>query len=488
MTVLVRGANSYFMGARAFLLDEDKETASDWANEHITYNPAIKWVLGRYAEADNPNSNRQAWSLEDLRLARSSVNHAPMNLLHQPKNIVGAFTASEMIYPTDAASEDGEPANPYIETLGAFWRYYFPNELAVVQAAHDEGSLFFSMECVADTVTFKLDGAEETFPYKGPQDASYGDWNGQPAERWLNKPHFIGGALIIPPARPGWNKAEIKSIAQYVETHAEMAEQIYTDVADQAPHLDGDAVERITNELLTKGMTDEELGETSKNSIYFSDMSNNEEDTKGRSQVNQGGDNMSETHTYSEKELQAAIAEAVAPLKAELDELKNQADVEAADARIVELQAAFDAEVSGLKAELDAKTAEVEAAKADRDAVVEWLEAEAKASADAAERAERMESRSAKVAEVANFSAEYIEENKERWADMDEASFDALVTNVEAAIAAVSTKEEETSTEVTTSTETAMNNERETAGAADKWADFRDLGRASVHGTDFSTL
>lgn len=91
-------------------------------------NHAIKWVIAKYVEADNPNSNGQSWSLEDLRMAQPSINYAPMNMLHKSNHIVGAYVANEMIYPTvdDDSESAEEAANPYIETVGAFWRYYFP--------------------------------------------------------------------------------------------------------------------------------------------------------------------------------------------------------------------------------------------------------------------------------------------------------------------------------------------------------------------------
>jgi hypothetical protein len=149
MTVVIEGKNSFFLGDRAELLPTDRDLA--WAEQYVKPNPALKYVLGRYVEADRANHNRQYWALNDLLMSQPSIQHAPMNLLHAPRSAVGTFIASEMMYPVAGETQENafEYDNPYIEALGAFWTYYFPQEFKLVEAAHASGNLFFSMECIS---------------------------------------------------------------------------------------------------------------------------------------------------------------------------------------------------------------------------------------------------------------------------------------------------------------------------------------------------
>lgn len=469
MTTLYRGENSYFMGAQAFLLDSDREMASDWASKHVSNNPAIKWVLGRFAEADNPNNNKQAWALEDLRIHQPSIDHAPMNMVHQAKHIVGAYVATEMIYPTNESAA-GEPANPYVEALGAFWRYYFPAEYDAVQKAHDEGSLYFSMECVAQSVTFEdvASGRKEEFPYRGPFDPSYGDWNNdRSATRWLNKPHFLAGALIVPPVKPGWSNATIKSLSQYMDQNADVAQQVYESVEAQSPHLSSDVIEAITIGLMQGDIKEEWAGMVS-DSIPSSGLPKNSSEPStdvSASATPQGGDM---DKTYTEDDLAVAIAKALEPVQAELETFKTQADAEAQAAKIAEIEEAHAAEVAALQQKLDESVIAATAATEAHDAVVAWLESAAAEIAEAAVRAERTDERVSKVKEVANFSDEFVAENTERWVAMSDEEFDATVGGYAAAIAAAVKPSEKKEPEVDLST--AMAGERDTAGANDKSA------------------
>lgn len=490
MTTLIRGTNSYFMGAQAFLLDEstERETASEWATKHVKTNPAIKWILGRYVEADNPNNNRQAWALEDLRLAQPTVDHAPMNMIHQAHNIVGAYVATEMIYPTESA-DDGGIQNPYVEALAAFWKYYFPEELAVVQKAHDEGQLYFSMECVAKSLKFEdpTSGDTQEFAYKGPFHDSYGTWNERAdAIRWLNEPHFLGGALIVPPVKPGWSKADIKSLASYVQEHQEIAEAVYASVEQQSPHLSPKEIEGITLGLI-QGQIDEEWSSLVENSNSADHLSNNNtyENSDGTaSEVShpQGGD----MSTYTEDELKAAVAEAVKPLVAEVEALKAQADADAVETRIAEMTAKFETDLAEVQAALDAATIEAQVAKAEREDVIAYLAAEVQAAEEATARAEREGARLAAVKEAANFPDEFVAAHTERWVAMSDEDFDATIEGYKVAAESAKAVKEEAPAAPTAAASTAMNAERETAGAGN--SDLGDVMRLRFKGIDPRTV
>lgn len=252
MTVLVEGANSYYLGTQALLLDDDREIASSWASKHIVSNAAIKWVIGKYVEADNANYNGQYWSLADLQMKSPTILHSPMNMNHQQKKIVGAFVAAEMMYPRDDSADANPMAHPYIETLGAFWKYYFPDELAVVESAFRAGECFLSMECVSSSITCGgADGCGETFPYDGPRSPTYcAHLLGPTAVKQLNDPHFLAGALIIPPAQPGWGGAEVKELSKLITEQTESANRIDQEIATEMPDLDWKKREQIVLQLL----------------------------------------------------------------------------------------------------------------------------------------------------------------------------------------------------------------------------------------------
>lgn len=237
MTILIEGDNSFIISAHAHLINDEREVASAWASKHIQPNPAIKWILGNYVEADRANYNKQYWTYADLRMSQPTVNHAPLNILHRPKHIVGAFTASEMIYPkTEEADDSG---HPYIEALAAMWKTYFPEEMRIVENAHNQGSLFFSMECVAHSITCSGDnGCSKEYAFVGPKSETYCVHLNEGASiKQLNKPHFLGGALIFPPAAPGWGGANITEISNLLAKYEEQVPDIYRALKAEADHL-----------------------------------------------------------------------------------------------------------------------------------------------------------------------------------------------------------------------------------------------------------
>lgn len=258
MTILIEGDKSFIISAQAHLISNEREVASNWASKHIKPNPAIKWILGNYVEADKANYNKQFWTYDDLRMAQPTVEHAPLNILHRPKHIVGAFTATEMIYPNNEAAADATSdspmvgSNPYIEALAAFWTAYFPDELAIVEMAHNQGSLFFSMECVSDTITCAGDnGCGQEFAFKGPKSDTYcAHLNENASIKQLNKPLFLAGALIFPPASPGWGGASINEISNLLAKYEEQVPAIYEAIKAEADHLTELQVEEVVVEHL----------------------------------------------------------------------------------------------------------------------------------------------------------------------------------------------------------------------------------------------
>jgi hypothetical protein len=235
MSVFLEGKSSFWLAGPAQLLGENKHEIA-WAERRIKESPALRWVLGKYVEADNANSNKQYWSFDDLQAARPSIVDSPLNLLHAPRAVVGHFVDAEMMFPVTA--DDG--AHPFIEALACFYSFYFPEELNKVAKAHAEGKLAFSMECVSESVTCSgPGGCEQEFAYQGPTHASYcAHLNNYSSIKRLNKPRFLAGALIFPPIQPGWKNAKVKELSELVQQCADEAEAAYDGFSKDFSYLD----------------------------------------------------------------------------------------------------------------------------------------------------------------------------------------------------------------------------------------------------------
>jgi hypothetical protein len=139
----------------------------------------------------------------------------------------------------------------------------------------------------------------------------------------------------------------------------------------------------------------------------------------------EGGD-MSKT--YTEDELREAVLAEVGPIKAELDALRADAAEGEVAARIEAMKAEFEEKITELQTNLDNAELAKAAAETARDEIVAWLQAEADAATEAAEIAARRDARLAAVKEAApQFKDDYIAERAERWTQMDDEAFEALV-------------------------------------------------------------
>jgi hypothetical protein len=250
MTILTEGKRSFFINTPAILISDTKDVASNWASNYIYNNEAIKWVLAKYVEADKANSNGQMWALEDLRMKFPTVNNSPMNIDHHQREIVGTWVGSELLYPLD---EQADVFNPYVEVLGAFWSAYFPEVLSKVEEAFDMGALHVSMECSGDSVTCA--GTEvacgETFEYDGPFSDTYCEHIKERASfRQINNPHFLGGALILPPNKPGWKSASVTDLS---ETEVE---KVMTDIEKSHPQLNEEQWRAMSESIVYRATLD----------------------------------------------------------------------------------------------------------------------------------------------------------------------------------------------------------------------------------------
>lgn len=265
MTAVYEGAHAIYMTCAAQILDTSKEMA--WAEHHVVENEDHKWILGRYAEADKANSNRQFFAMDNLKFGQPLLTYSPLNINHGPM-IVGTFVASEIVYPTGEGADETAVLNPYMEALSVFWKHYFEDEYTVVETAHKAGRLFYSMECVPTEIGCSGEsGCGKYFAYEGRSHASYCDHlNDQQSGVWkdLVRPRFTAGALIVPPVQPGWAHADIKQISELVKEHADAAERLYGQIADEAPDADAAMWEQVMAEIMAEAEVSGELAEWKK--------------------------------------------------------------------------------------------------------------------------------------------------------------------------------------------------------------------------------
>jgi hypothetical protein len=74
--------------------------------------------------------------------------------------------------------------------------------------------------------------------------------NAPRGEKVLNKPHFGAGALIVPPVKPGWNRADINELSTLLDENANEAEAIYANLENEFPHLDAASWEAMMQSIM----------------------------------------------------------------------------------------------------------------------------------------------------------------------------------------------------------------------------------------------
>lgn len=185
-------------------------TVEDITAEHML------WMHGRFVGAEAPNRNGAFWSAGDLEMAKGSVVNGPLNWLHDAKHVIGTLAKADYINPAaKGASGQGVQRSaelPHITATAAIWKWIYPDESYVVAQASDQQSLWFSMECISKEVScVGPNGCGNTTTYAQYMAGSACEHVMQRASirRFVN-PVFLGGAVIVPPTRPGWAEADAR--------------------------------------------------------------------------------------------------------------------------------------------------------------------------------------------------------------------------------------------------------------------------------------
>lgn len=241
-----------FLVAPITIIPEDRMVDMEHLSDLIIPRPDFGYATGRFAQFDDGtntafNRNGHMFSpIDYIDKAAALVKNVPTNMLHRKEQVVGTFIGTGITYPSKTldVADDSTLRFPYIDAVPAIWRYHFPDAWKAIVRAHDQGACFFSMEAVSESLTCftaacPCNGA--TYPYRGVRDKSYCDALNTPrARRRLNYPHYVGGAMVVPPALPGWRRADITKLhaASAIADHPDEAEHLYESFAASSPHLD----------------------------------------------------------------------------------------------------------------------------------------------------------------------------------------------------------------------------------------------------------
>lgn len=201
------------------------------------------YLRARYVHGGLPaNQNGHIFRTEQLVDAHRNLPHTYLNWLHRTKHTIGCFVASRLVDEAtgaviaDAEAVGGYDSTPYVDTVAALWRFAYPDEYKAVRRAYDAGMGFVSCEAFPQQNTCPT--CDATYDWKGYVSDSYCEHlNRRRAPRWLEGPVFVGGAVVVPPARPGWKEASITRIADWMHKDASAARDLFTQVAAVAPHL-----------------------------------------------------------------------------------------------------------------------------------------------------------------------------------------------------------------------------------------------------------
>ena len=208
----------FYATSKAYIVDgpQDmpREMASDFKMDRA--NSTFLWIAGRYVQANNANRNGHYWTFDDLKSGEGSIVHTPVNALHEWDRPIGTVVQTKIVQ-REGASAGLE--HPEIQALSVVWAMNFPEAAAEIRESHKQGTLFYSMECVAESK--QCLACEQIFPYAAAAadvcDHLAGDMK---APRRFINPTFLGAGLIFPPERPAWPDAEVTDVAKLVEEYA----------------------------------------------------------------------------------------------------------------------------------------------------------------------------------------------------------------------------------------------------------------------------
>jgi hypothetical protein len=150
-------------------------------------------------------------------------------MVHRFRNPIGFYAATKTVQlqrklkpvPADGAADKKDaPGSMKIQALSGLWSHIFPFEAAQAEAADAAGLLFYSMECRGTHLVCAGDnGCGEKFDYMAV-DTHCEHLRDRSSIRHIVNPTFRGGALIVPPVKPGWKNANASVVSDAVMLEA----------------------------------------------------------------------------------------------------------------------------------------------------------------------------------------------------------------------------------------------------------------------------
>lgn len=209
------------VGARTFLTAPATTASEQMWDAAPNANPHMLWMQGRFVGAEKPNRNNALWSIQDLQMGAPTVAHGPLNWLHEDRHVIGSIVDARLIPSRNEQADEGDVVREaHITALAGIWKWIYPDEAAVVEMASEAGQLAYSMECISESVQCVRNeaadvGCGEVFPYMALSNGMVCDHLKERAStRRLVNPTFLGGAVIVPPTRPGWADANASVLRQ----------------------------------------------------------------------------------------------------------------------------------------------------------------------------------------------------------------------------------------------------------------------------------
>lgn len=228
--------------------------------------PFVQWIAGDFVEADNANSNTQYWTAGDLELAEYTIRYAPLNMVHKFRTPIGFFAATKNVKldreeaGLKLVKPEEKAGSMKIQALSGLWTHIFPFEAAQAEAADEAGLLFYSMECRGTHLTCGTDesknliGCGKTFDYM-QVDTHCEHLLERSSVRHIVNPTFRGGALIVPPVRPGWKNASASvltsAVMQEAASYAEQNEEQFKVLNQAGAGLTASAWEQLMAQVVS---------------------------------------------------------------------------------------------------------------------------------------------------------------------------------------------------------------------------------------------
>ncbi len=206
--------DKFYATSKAYIVTEPQDMPREMAAEfEPTYsNPSFIWIAGRYVQSEKANKNGHFWTFEDLQKGEASIRYTPVNALHKYDRPIGTVVQTKIV---DRETATAGVTQSEIQALSVVWAASAPDAALEIRAAHKQGTLYYSMECVSEEK--QCLACERTFAFaaEGAELCEHLGSNPKAPRRFIN-PIFLGAALIFPPERPAWADAEITDLASHL--------------------------------------------------------------------------------------------------------------------------------------------------------------------------------------------------------------------------------------------------------------------------------